>query len=64
MDAGGGSPSSNQIVYVKAVAGYPLTEPFDLVWVAAVVGRQAYLNDVGDAGYTGYTMQATIIEPY
>ena len=61
VDAGGGPPPSNQIVHVKAVASYPLTEPFDLVWVGAVIGTQAYLNDVGDAGYT---MQATIIEPY
>ena len=54
-------PPSNQIVYVKTVAGYPLKELFDPVWVTGVINTQAYLNDVGDAGYT---MQATIIEPY
>ena len=54
-------PPSNQIVYVKTVAGYPLKELFDPVWVTGELHTQAYLNDVGDAGYT---MQATIIEPY
>ena len=54
-------PPSNQIVYVKTVAGYPLKELFDPVWVSGVISTQAYLNEVGDAGYT---MQATIIEPY
>ena len=54
-------PPSNQIVYVKTVAGYPLQELFDPVWVTGVISTQAYLNDLGDAGYT---MQATIIEPY
>ena len=54
-------PPSNQIVYVKTVAGYPLKELFDPVWVTGVINAQAFLNDVGDAGYT---MQATIIEPY
>ena len=54
-------PPSNQIVYVKTVAGYPLKELFEPVWVTGEMSTQAYLNDVGDAGYT---MQATIIEPY
>ena len=54
-------PPSNQIVYVKTVAGYPLKELFDPVWVTGEMRTQAYLNDVGDAGYT---LQATIIEPY
>ena len=54
-------PPSNQIVYVRTVAGYPLRELFDPVWVTGEISTQAYLNDVGDAGYT---MQATIIEPY
>ena len=54
-------PPSNQIVYVKTVAGYPMKKLFDPVWVTRVVSTQAFLNDVGD---TGYTMQATIIEPY
>ena len=54
-------PPSNQIVYVKTVAAYPLKELFDPVWVTGVLSTQAHLNDVGDAGYT---MQATIIEPY
>ena len=54
-------PPSNQIVYVKTVAGYPMKELFDPVWVTGVLSTQAFLNDVGDAGYT---MQATIIEPY
>ena len=54
-------PPSNQIVYVQTVAGYPIRELFDLVWVTGVIRTQAHLNDVGDAGYT---MQATIIEPY
>ena len=54
-------PPSNQIVYVKTVAGYPLKALFDPVWVTGVINTQAHLNEVGDAGYT---MQATIIEPY
>ena len=54
-------PPSNQIVYVKTVAGYPLKELFDPVWVTGEMRTQAYLNEVGDAGYT---LQATIIEPY
>ena len=54
-------PPSNQIVYVRTVAGYPLEELFDPVWVTGVIRTQAHLNEVGDAGYT---MQATIIEPY
>ena len=54
-------PPSNQIVYVKTVAAYPLKELFDPVWVTGVLSTQAHLNDVGDAGYT---IQATIIEPY
>ena len=54
-------PPSNQIVYVKTVAAYPLQELFDPVWVTGVLSTQAHLNDVGDAGYT---IQATIIEPY
>lgn len=54
-------PPSNQIVYVQTVAGYPMRELFDPVWVTGEIRTQAHLNDVGDAGYT---MQATIIEPY
>ena len=54
-------PPSNQIVYVKTVAGYPLEELFDPVWVTGEIRTQAHLNELGDAGYT---MQATIIEPY
>ena len=54
-------PPSNQIVYVKTVAGYPLRELFDPVWVTGEIRTQAHLNELGDAGYT---MQATIIEPY
>ena len=54
-------PPSNQIVYVKTVAGYPMRELFDPVWVTGEIRTEAHLNDVGDAGYT---MQATIIEPY
>ena len=54
-------PPSNQIVYVKTVAGYPLEELFDPVWVTGEISTQAHLNELGDAGYT---MQATIIEPY
>ena len=54
-------PPSNQIVYVRTVAGYPIKELFDPVWVTGVISTQAHPNDVGDAGYT---MQATIIEPY
>ena len=54
-------PPSNQIVYVKTVAGYPLEELFDPVWVTGEISAQAHRNEVGDAGYT---MQATIIEPY
>ena len=54
-------PPSNQIVYVRTVAGYPLQELFDPVWVTGEIRTEAHLNDVGDAGYT---LQATIIEPY
>ena len=54
-------PPSNQIVYVQTVAAYPLQELFDPVWVTGVLSTQAHLNDIGDAGYT---IQATIIEPY
>lgn len=54
-------PPSNQIVYVKTVAGYPLQELFDPVWVTGEIRTDAHLNEVGDAGYT---LQATIIEPY
>ena len=54
-------PPSNQIVYVKTVASYPLQELFDPVWVTGEIRTEAHLNDVGDAGYT---LQATIIEPY
>ncbi len=54
-------PPSNQIVYVKTVAGYPLQELFDPVWVTGEIRTEAHLNEVGDAGYT---LQATIIEPY
>ena len=54
-------PPSNQIVYVKTVAGYPMRELFDPVWVTGVIRTEAHLNEVGDAGYT---MRATIIEPY
>ena len=54
-------PPSNQIVYVTTVAGYPLKELFEPVWVTGELSTQAYLNDVGDAGYT---LQARIIEPY
>ena len=54
-------PPSNQIVYVKTVAGYPLQELFDPVWVTGELRAEAHLNELGDAGYT---LQATIIEPY
>ena len=54
-------PPSNQIVYVTSVGGYPLKELFEAVWVTGVMSTQAHLNEIGDAGYT---MQATIIEPY
>ena len=54
-------PPSNQIVYVKTVASYPLKELFDPVWVTGEIRAEAHLNEVGDAGYT---VQATIIEPY
>jgi len=54
-------PPSNQIVYVKTVASYPLQGLFEPVWVTGEIRADAYLNDLGDAGYT---LQATIIEPY
>ena len=54
-------PPPNQIVYVTTISGYPLKEVFDAVWVTGVISTQAHLNEVGDAGYT---MQATIIEPF
>ena len=54
-------PPSNQIVYVKTVASYPLQGLFDPVWVTGEIRTDAYPNGLGDAGYT---LQATIIEPY
>lgn len=54
-------PPANQIVYVTTISGYPLKEIFEAVWVTGVLRTQAHLNEVGDAGYT---MQATIIEPF
>ena len=54
-------PPSNQIVYVTTVAGFPLKQLFEPVWVTGVLSTQGFLNDVGDAGYT---LEATIIEPY
>ena len=54
-------PPSNQIVYVTTVAGYPLKELFEPVWVTGEISLQGYRNEVGDAGYS---LQATIIEPY
>ena len=54
-------PPPNQIVYVQTISGYPLKGLFDAVWVTGVISVQAHLNDVGDAGYT---LQATIIEPF
>ena len=54
-------PPPNQIVYVTSHPGYPLKNIFDAVWVTGVISTQAHLNEVGDAGYT---MQATIVEPF
>ena len=54
-------PPSNQIVYVTTVAGYPMKELFEPVWVTGVISTKSFLNEVGDAGYT---LKATIIEPY
>ena len=54
-------PPSNQIVYVTTAGSYPLQELFEPVWVTGVINTQAHLNELGDAGYT---MRATIIEPY
>ena len=54
-------PPSNQIVFVTTAAAYPMKELFEPVWVTGVIRTQAFLNEVGDAGYT---LKATIIEPY
>ena len=54
-------PPANQIVYVTTGAGYALKELFDAVWVTGVISTTAHLNDIGDAGYT---LRATIVEPY
>ena len=54
-------PPPNQIVYITTVAGYPMKELFDPVWVTGVISTQGFLNEVGDAGYT---LKAMIIEPY
>jgi len=54
-------PPPNQIVYVQTLTGYPLKGLFDAVWVTGVMSAQAHLNEIGDAGYT---LQATIIEPF
>lgn len=54
-------PPANQIVFVKLRKAYALKEMFDAVWVTGTLKTQAFLNDIGDAGYT---MQAADIEPY
>ena len=54
-------PPSNRIVCVHTVAGYPLQEPFDPVWVTGAIRPRAHPDDFGN---TGYTMEATIVEPY
>ncbi len=54
-------PPPNQIVYVTTQPGYPLEDLFDAVWVTGVISTKAHLNEVGDAGYT---MHATIVEPF
>lgn len=54
-------PPANQIVYVKTEKAYPLKQLFDAVWVTGTLKAQAFLNDVGDAGYT---MEVAKVEPY
>lgn len=54
-------PPSNQIVFVKVSEAYPLRELFEAVWVTGTLSTKAFLNDLGDAGYT---LQATVVEPY
>lgn len=46
---------------MTTISGYPLKGIFDAVWVTGVVSTQAHLNEVGDAGYT---LQATVVEPF
>ncbi len=54
-------PPANQIVYVKTEMPYPITGVFDSVRVTGTLKAQAYLNLLGDAGYT---MEVDEVEPY
>ncbi len=54
-------PPANQIVYVKTKKAYPITGVFDSVQVTGTLKAQAYLNLLGDAGYT---MEVSKVEPY
>lgn len=54
-------PPSNQIVYVKAEKPYVIDGMFTPVWVTGTLSTKAFLNLVGDAGYT---LTATKVEPY
>ena len=54
-------PPSNQIVYVKTVGPYPIDGMFAPVWVTGTLRTEAFLNLLGDAGYT---RKATLVEPY
>ena len=54
-------PPANQIVYIKSGTGYAPNGLFDIVWVTGTISTKSHLNEVGDAGYT---LDATVIEPY
>ena len=54
-------PPANQIVYVTTDEAYAMENMWDPVWVTGRITSQAFLNDLGDAGYT---MSAQRIEPY
>ena len=49
-------PPANQIVYVTTETSFPTTKVFKPVWVTGVIRTQAYLNEVGDAGYRMHAM--------
>ncbi len=54
-------PPSNQIVVVRAAQGAPIREAFDMVWVTGRLRVEAQQTDVAHAGYT---LEASLVEPY
>ena len=56
-------PPPNQTVFVTLVdpAGAEIRQLYDVVWVTGVLKTQRFSVSLGDAGYT---LEATLIEPY